>query len=57
MPSTRFCLGFGVGSYLFGEALRLGFDVALAIFAAAQLLAAVVGARLFCSEKTVSRQQ
>jgi len=49
--------GFGVGSYLFGEALRLGFGVALAVFAVAQLLAGVVAARLFRSEKTVSYKQ
>src|SRR5258708_10667970 len=42
--------GFGVGSYLFGEALRLGFGAALAIFAVAQLFAAVLAARLFRSQ-------
>lgn len=49
--------GFGVGSYLFGEALRLGFGAALAIFAVAQLFAAVLAARLFRSEKTVPQKQ
>ena len=49
--------GFGVGSYLFGEALRLGFGTALIIFAVAQLLAAVIAARLFRSEKTVSQKR
>ena len=49
--------GFGVGSYLFGEALRLGFSAALAIFAVAQLLAAVIAVRLFGSEITVPQKQ
>src|SRR6266404_3043952 len=44
--------GFGVGSYLFGEALRLGLGTALAMFAVAQFLAAVIAVRLFHSEKT-----
>ena len=44
--------GFGLGSYLFGEALRMGFGSALAMFAVAQLLAAVVAVRLFRSETT-----
>ena len=46
--------GFGVGSYLFGEAIRLGFGTALAIFAVPQLLAAVVAVRLFRSEIRIS---
>jgi predicted MFS family arabinose efflux permease len=49
--------GFGVGSYLFGEALRLGFGTALAMFAVAQFLAAVIAVRLFHSEKTISGKQ
>jgi predicted MFS family arabinose efflux permease len=49
--------GFGVGSYLFGEALRLGFGTALAMFAVAQFLAGVIAVRLFHSEKTTSRKQ
>jgi predicted MFS family arabinose efflux permease len=49
--------GFGVGSYLFGEALRLGFGTALAVFAVAQFLAAVIAVRLFHSEKTISGKQ
>jgi predicted MFS family arabinose efflux permease len=49
--------GFGVGRYLFGEALRLGFGAALTIFAVAQLLAALIAVRLFRSEKTVSQKQ
>lgn len=49
--------GFGVGSYLFGEAIRLGFGTALAIFAVPQLLAAVVAVRLFRSEIRISSRQ
>jgi predicted MFS family arabinose efflux permease len=49
--------GSGVGSYLFGEALRLGFGTALAMFAVAQFLAAVIAVRLFHSEKTISGKQ
>jgi len=33
--------GFGVGSLLFGETLRLGFSAALGIFGGVQLLAAL----------------
>src|SRR5881409_370197 len=46
--------GFGIGSFLFGEALRLGFGPALAIFSAVQLGAAVAALPLFRSE-TASR--
>jgi predicted MFS family arabinose efflux permease len=42
--------GFGVGSYLFGEALRLGFGTSLGLFAAVQFLAALVALPLFRSE-------
>lgn len=42
--------GFGIGSFLFGEALRLGFGPALAIFSALQLLAAILAVPLFWSE-------
>ncbi|MBI3840109.1 MAG: hypothetical protein HY288_19475 [Planctomycetia bacterium] len=42
--------GFGIGSFLFGEVLRLGFDSALAIFSAVQLLVAAVAIPLFRSE-------
>jgi predicted MFS family arabinose efflux permease len=42
--------GFGIGSYLFGEALRLGFGTALAIFTAVQLLATLAAIPLFRSE-------
>jgi predicted MFS family arabinose efflux permease len=39
--------GFGVGSLLFGEALRLGFGVALGIFGAVQLVAALTAIPVF----------
>jgi len=42
--------GFGLGSFLFGEALRLGFPAALAIFATVQLAASVAAIPLFRSE-------
>lgn len=45
--------GFGIGSWLFGEALRWGFEPALAIFAGVQLLAAIVAIPLFWQEKPV----
>jgi predicted MFS family arabinose efflux permease len=48
--------GFGVGSLLFGEALRLGFGTALAIFSGLQLLATGLAVPLFHSETySVSR--
>lgn len=43
-------IGFGIGSLLFGEALRLGLDPALAIFSSIQLLAAGLAIPLFHSE-------
>lgn len=43
--------GFGLGSLFFGEALRLGFNAALAIFAIVQVLTALIGVVLFESEK------
>lgn len=43
-------IGFGIGSLLFGEALRLGFVAALAIFAAVQVLATIAAIPLFRSE-------
>ena len=46
--------GFGIGSLLFGEALHLGFGLALAIFASIQLIAAIAAFPLFRSE-TASR--
>ena len=42
--------GFGLGSLLFGEALRLGFDEALAIFVSGQALATALAIPLFRSE-------
>jgi hypothetical protein len=42
--------GFGIGSLLFGEALFLGFNSALAIFSVGQLLIAVAAIPLFRSE-------
>ncbi|MCM1981614.1 MFS transporter [Lyngbya confervoides] len=43
--------GFGIGSWLFGEALHWGFASALAIFAGMQLLAAIAAVPLFWQEK------
>ncbi|MFL9454211.1 MFS transporter [Tolypothrix bouteillei VB521301_2] len=43
-------IGFGVGSFLFGEALRLGFNVALFLFAAIVLVGALAAIPLFRSE-------
>ena len=42
--------GFGIGSLLFGEALRLGFGTALVVFGSIQLLAAGLAIPLFRSE-------
>jgi hypothetical protein len=42
--------GFGLGSYLFGEVLRLGLGPTLAIFAGIQLLAGVIAVWLFRAE-------
>ncbi|MBD2233430.1 MFS transporter [Phormidium tenue] len=43
--------GFGLGSLLFGEALRWGFTAALAVFAGLQLVAAIAAIPLFWQEK------
>jgi hypothetical protein len=43
-------VGFGIGSFLFGEALRLGFGVAFTLFSSAQLIAAVAGILAFRME-------
>lgn len=43
--------GFGLGAYVFGEALTLGFNTALAAFAAAELVPAAAGRWLFCGER------
>lgn len=42
--------GFGLGSLLFSAALRLGFDTALALFSAIQLVAALLAVSLFRTE-------
>ena len=44
-------IGFGVGSFLFGEALIWGFSSALAMFTALQVLATIVAIPLFRSEE------
>ena len=44
--------GMGIGSYVFGEALRLGFGSALMIFSAVQLMATLAAIPLFASETT-----
>lgn len=43
-------IGFGLGSLLFGEAIRLGFNAALLIFMAGELSIALLSLRLFRSE-------
>jgi predicted MFS family arabinose efflux permease len=43
-------VGFGIGSYLFGEALRWGFPTSIAIFASVQIIAALAAFPLFRSE-------
>lgn len=43
-------VGFGLGSLVFGEVLRLGFGVALGMFVALELLLAVYSIRLFRTE-------
>ena len=45
-------IGSGIGSLLFGEALRLGFSPALVIFGAVELAAAIGAIPLFRSETT-----
>lgn len=42
--------GFGIGSLFFGELLKLGFDHALFVFAAIQVLLTIVAFRLFRAE-------
>jgi len=46
-------VGFGIGSYIFGEMLRLGFAAALAAFAAVQLFAALLAIPLFRYERKI----
>lgn len=48
--------GFGLGSLLFGEALRWGFAPALGIFAGLQLVAAIAAVPLFWPEKAQPAQ-
>lgn len=43
-------VGFGLGSLLFGELLRFGFEVALGLFAAVELVLALLSLWLFRSE-------
>jgi predicted MFS family arabinose efflux permease len=43
-------VGFGLGSLLFGEALRFGFGTALAVFMAVELAVAAAAVRLFRAE-------
>lgn len=43
-------VGFGLGSLVFGELLRFSFNVALAVFIALELSAALLSLRLFRSE-------
>jgi predicted MFS family arabinose efflux permease len=55
-------IGSGIGSFLFGEALRLGFSPALTIFGAVELAAAIAAVPLFRFEtapvsKTVTTSQ
>jgi predicted MFS family arabinose efflux permease len=49
-------VGFGLGSYLFGELLRLGFSVALGVFVAVQTLLTLVAIPLFSSETRTSSE-
>lgn len=43
--------GFGVRSYLFGEALRFGFGPAFIIFGVAQLVAGIAAVSAFRDER------
>jgi predicted MFS family arabinose efflux permease len=43
-------VGFGLGSLIFGEMLRFGFEAALGVFAIVELIAAICSLRLFRSE-------
>lgn len=45
--------GFGIGSWLFGEVLRWGFEPTLAMFGGVQLLSAIAAIPLFWNEKPV----
>jgi hypothetical protein len=48
--------GFGLGSYIFGVVLQLGFGAALTIFAGAQLAAAVHRTAIFSRLRQVFAQ-
>ena len=50
-------LGFGLGSLVFGEVLRLGFDTALISFAVIEFVLAVIAIRLFRAEQPVAANQ
>ncbi len=50
-PGSLFT-GFGVGSFLFGEALSLGFRAALLMFSTVQLAAAGIAFALFSQESS-----
>jgi predicted MFS family arabinose efflux permease len=43
-------VGFGLGSLIFGELLRLGFGIALSLFSGVELILALLSLRLFRSE-------
>ena len=47
-------VGFGLGSLIFGELMRFGFDVALAAFGTVECVAAVLSIRLFRFEKPLA---
>jgi predicted MFS family arabinose efflux permease len=50
-------VGFGLGSFIFGEALRLGFDQALFIFAGIQLVATLAAIPLFKGEVPMKQEK
>lgn len=44
-------IGFGFGSVIFGELVRVGFDIALAVFCIVECIAALLSIRLFRFER------
>lgn len=44
-------VGFGLGSLIFGEVLRLGFDVAFGLFAAVEFVLALISLHIFRDER------
>lgn len=44
-------VGFGLGSLIFGELLRLGFDVAFGLFAAVEFVLALISLHIFRDER------